>query len=152
MTQIAAQVITSRHRDAKTGIDWNARRDAYLTAVDDLYRRIEAMLAQPVRQGDATLRREPRQITENYLGTYDVHDLILEVGNEHVRFVPRGRNIVGAAGRVDVLGDGGDATLIVQAVEDGGRWGIVATRQPKLRVVEFSDGTFAELLKDVMAP
>ena len=151
MTQTAADFITSRHRNGNGGTDWDARREEYVGRLDALYERIGSMLAEPVRQGQAKLRREPRQLMENYLGTYDVHDLILEVGSEHVRFVPRGRNIVGAAGRVDVLGDGGDGTLIVQPDDDGGRWGIVATRQPTLRVVPFEDATFAELLRGVMS-
>ncbi len=152
MSRAAEKFISGRAASGKGGIDWESRRKTYLQALQTLYTQIEQLLKGPLQNGKAKLRREKREITENYLGTYGVEDLILEVGGENVRFVPRGRNIVGAAGRVDVLGDAGDATLVVQPGEDGGRWSVVASRQPTLKIVPFDDASFAELLKTVMAP
>ncbi len=152
MSQSAGDFISKRADSGKESVDWPARRKAYLDALNALYKQIEEFLVDPIKKGQAKLRREPRELTENYVGTYSVEDLVLEVGTEHVRFVPRGRNIVGAAGRVDVLGDGGDATLVVQPGDNFGRWGVVATRQPTLKIVPFDDASFAELLRSVMAP
>ena len=81
------------------GIDWDERRDKYRAAVDDLYRQIEVMLAEPIRQGTVTLQRRKKELSENYIGTYSMDDLILLIGDEQVRFSPRGRNVVGASGR-----------------------------------------------------
>jgi len=152
MSHAAEKFISGRVASGKGGIDWESRRKTYLQALEALYAQIEQLLKGPLQNGKAALRREKREITESYLGTYRVEDLILEVGNENVRFVPRGRNIVGAAGRVDVLGDGGDATLVVQPDDNGGRWCVVATRQPTLKIVPFDDASFTEMLKTVMAP
>jgi hypothetical protein len=128
------------------GIDWDDRRDKYLAAVDDLYRQIATILAEPIRQKTVLLERREKSLTENYIGTYLAQDLILLVGNEQVRFSPRGRNIVGAAGRVDVVGERGEAMLILQ----DSHWGFVQTRQPTLRVVPFDEPALAEVLKLVM--
>jgi hypothetical protein len=134
---------------ASTGINWDDRRDKYLAAVNDLYVQIEAMLADPISQKTVVLQRRPKQLSENYIGTYSADDLILVIGDEQVRFSPRGRNIVGAAGRVDVVGECGEATLIVQA---DSRWGFVQTRQPTLQVIPFDESTLAEVLQLVMRP
>lgn len=129
------------------GIDWNERRDKYIDAVKNLYNQVEQVLAEPIAQKIVTPQRREKDLSENYIGTYSIDDLILLVGDEQVRFSPRGRNIVGASGRVDVLGERGEATLIVQV---DGRWGFVQTRQPTLMVVPFDESSLAEVLKIVM--
>ncbi len=129
------------------GIDWDDRRNKYLAAVDDLYNQIKVILAEPIAQKTVTLQRRPKDLSENYIGTYKVDDLILLIGDEQVRFSPRGRNIAGAGGRVDVLGDRGEDTLIVQT---DGRWSLVQSRQPTLKVVPFNETSLAEVLQRVM--
>ena len=149
MNQALTDLFQKKQRQLPTGagIDWDARRNEYLAAVQDLYARIESMLAEPIGQKSVALHRRPKQLTENYIGTYSVDDLILLIGEEQVRFSPRGRNIVGATGRVDVIGERGEATLIV---EPDAQWGFVQTRQPTLRVVPLDESTLAEVLQLVM--
>jgi hypothetical protein len=136
-----------KQSEATAGIDWDERRDKYLADVKNLYDQIETMLAEPTRQKTVTLQRRPKQLTENYIGTYSVDDLILVIGEEQVRFSPRGRNVVGAAGRVDVVGERGEVALIVQS---GSGWGFVQTREPKLCIVAFDESTLTEILQLVM--
>ncbi|HVB97557.1 MAG TPA: hypothetical protein VNG11_07470 [Chloroflexota bacterium] len=133
--------------EGTAGIDWDERRNKYLNEVTNLYDQVETMLAEPIGQKSVTLQRRPKQLTENYIGTYSIDDLILVIGNEQVRFSPRGRNIVGAAGRVDVVGERGEVALIVQS---DSRWGFVQARQPKLSVLGFDESTLAEILQLVM--
>jgi hypothetical protein len=133
--------------EADTGIDWDSRRNDYLAAVDALYKKIEAILAEPIGQKSLTLHRRPKSLTETYIGTYSVEDLVLVIGDEQVRFSPRGRNVVGAAGRVDVIGERGEATLVLRP---GAGWEFVQARQPALRVVPFDESTLAEMLEAVM--
>jgi len=149
MNQNLADLFQKKQKQsgAGGGIDWDERRNKYLAAVDDLYRQIEAILAEPIAQRTVTLQRRKKDLTENYIGTYSVDDLILLIGDEQVRFSPRGRNVVGASGRVDVLGERGEATLIAQP---DSRWGFVQTRQPTLRVVPFDESSLAEVLQVVM--
>ena len=72
---------------------------------------------------------------------------MLLIGDEQVRFSPQGRNIAGASGRVDVLGERGEATLILQP---DASWAFVQTRQPTLKVVPFDESSLTEVLKVVM--
>ena len=94
-----------------------------------------------------TVQRHPKHLTENYIGTYQANDLTLVIGNEQVRFSPRGRNIVGASGRVDILGERGETILIQQADSN---WAFVRSRQPKLETVPLDESTLAEVLQLVM--
>jgi hypothetical protein len=90
---------------------------------------------------------KPRAITEAHLGTYEVEDLILTVGDEHVTFSPKGAVVAGVAGRVDVVGEAAEGTLVVQP---NGHWELVRSKYPELRVVPFTAETLNELLQSVM--
>lgn len=149
MSPTLSQIVQKKKAQASgiASIDWNDRRDTYIAAVADLYNQIEQILGEPICQKEITLQRRAKQLSESYIGTYSVDDLILLIGDEQVRFSPRGRNIVGASGRVDVLGDRGEAALVVQV---DGRWGFVQSPQPTLRVILFDESTLAELLQLVM--
>ena len=133
-----------KHSRNGESIDWDDRRDKYVTAVNDLYQQIKAILAEPIRQKTVSVQQRSKQLTENYIGTYSVDDLILLLGNEQVRFSPRGRNTAGAEGRVDVVGERSEAMAILQP---NAQWGFVQTRQPNLTVAPFNEATLAEVLR-----
>lgn len=87
------------------------------------------------------------QKKQSHIGTYAIDDLILVIGSEQVRFSPRGRNIAAAEGRVDVIGERGEAVLILRGDSD---WGFVQSRQPKVTIIPFNEASFAEMLRLVM--
>lgn len=149
MDQKLAEFLQKKQKESGGGvsIDWDDRRNKYLAALDGLYKQVEAILAEPIGLKSVVLQRRPKELSESYIGTYTADDLVLIVGDEQVRFSPRGRNIVGAAGRVDVVGERGEATLILQP---DSQWGFVQTRQPELRVVPLNESTLAEVLQLVM--
>jgi len=103
----------------------------------------------PIKAGDLTVSRSSKTVVEEYIGQYEVDELILQVGNERAVFSPKGVNIVGASGRVDLIGERGERTLVVQP---GNRWGIVVSRSPTVKVIPFDESSLLESLKDVMRP
>lgn len=150
MNQNLADLLQKKQKqsDGTARIDWDDRRNRYLAAVEDLYRQVEAILADAVAAKTVTIQRRPKELSENYIGTYKVDDLILLVGDEQVRFSPVGRNIAGASGRVDALGERGVPEVLI--VQPDGRWNFVQSRQPTLKVVPFDESSLAEVLKRVM--
>jgi hypothetical protein len=150
MNQNLAEIFQKKQQQSAgaAGIDWDDRRNKYLAAVDDLYHQIGIILAEPVAQKTVAAQRRAKELSENYIGTYKIDDLILLVGDEQVRFSPVGRNIAGASGRVDVLGERGVPEVLI--VQPDGRWSFVQSRQPTLKVVPFDESSLAEVLKRVM--
>jgi hypothetical protein len=131
----------------KTGaIDWDDRRKRYLLAVADLYRQIETIFSEPIADRTISIVRRPKNLTETYLGTYSVDDLLLLIGDEQVLFSPRGRNIVGADGRVDVVGERDEAALV--HLPDSG-WNVLQSRQPRVTMAPFDEAALADLLTQV---
>lgn len=150
------QTLTDLFRDKKrrsdaetTDINWEQRKRDWIAAIDLLYADVARLLKEPVQQGAATLVRRTREITEDHLGTYPVEDLVVGVGDERVTFAPRARNVIGAAGRVDVRGERAEGMLIVQP---GPRWMVVASPYPSLNTVNLDAESLAELLASVMRP
>lgn len=148
MDQKLAELFQQKAKRASSAepVDWDDRRDRYVAAVNSLYDQIKEMLSEVIDDQKADLQKRQKQLTESYIGTYAVDDLVLLIGDEQVRFSPRGRNIAGAEGRVDVVGERAEAALILGA--DG--WAFVQSRQPKLTVVPLNQGTLAEVLRVVM--
>lgn len=135
-----------KQSQAATCVDWDDRRTRYLQAVDDLYTRIEGFLVGPIEDGAVKAQRRPKNLTEPHIGTYSADDLILFFGDERVRFSPRGRNILGAEGRVDVLGERNEAILILRDAV----WYLLQARRPKLQAIVLDEAVFADMLNLIM--
>jgi hypothetical protein len=136
-----------RSDEESAAIDWGKRREEWLSAINDLYALIEAWVTEPVQRGIVTLQRSPKQIEEAHIGSYSVDDLLLSVGDEKVTFSPKGRNVFGAEGRVDVRGEAGESMFVVQP---GRRWSVVVSRYPTLRTESLDADSFSETMQAVM--
>ena len=137
-----------KQRATPTNIDWSAKRDAWIKAVNDLYRTIEDEYLKDAK-ADVEITREDNEVREFHIGVYQIPELILRVGDEEVVFSPQGANIVGAQGRIDVQGERGVATIVW---EGENRWSIVVSRTPTTQLVKLTADTLAELLKSIMRP
>ena len=152
MTQQLAEFFRQKKERAdaeNAGVDWDQKKREWLTALDSLYGQVTLLLQDPVSQGTLQLSRRQTSINEEHLGSYDADELVLSVGDEKVIFAPKGRNIVGASGRVDVRGESGEAMLVLQP---GPRWSVVKSKYPQLRMIPLNEESFAELLQGVMRP
>ncbi len=148
MNQALKELVDKKQKEGgKPAIDWDNRRKSYVAAVEALYQKVLNALKDAIDSKAVVQQRRVKTLTEDHIGTYEVDELILQIGNEQVLFSPVGRNIVGASGRVDVVGDRATAVLITFPKN---RWSFVASRQPTLQAVDLDDGTLAEVLKAVM--
>jgi hypothetical protein len=126
-------------------IDWQARKQEWLTALNDLYGLVKSWL-QPL-ENDGTVRYPPAHITirEDHIGTYKVDVLTILIGKQRIAFHPKGTLIIGADGRVDVRGQRAVRTLILS----DGEW-VVVERTPQLRTFPFNEDSFQDLLREIM--
>ena len=136
---------------ASPGIDWTAKRDAWIKAVEDLYGMISnqylGLESAAVKDIVTVDRTRVKSMQEPHIGKYSIPELILTVGGEQVFFSPKGVNVVGAEGRVDVRGDRGEAILVRQS---GDHWSLVISRTPKLQLLPLDEGSFLGMLRIVM--
>ena len=135
-----------QHAAAKE-IDWAERRAQWINAVESLYQKVTGeLLAESIAQRLVTVSRVEKEITEEHLGTYRAPELVLNISGEIVRFSPKGRNIIGAKGRVDLVGELDAMTLVL---EPEGHWNVVLSRVPR-QVAALDSQTLTEALRRVM--
>ena len=140
-------LLSRQQHTSSNEIDWNERRRQWLDAVDRLYHKVtDELLAESIAQRLVTVSHAEREIKEEFIGTYRVPELVLDIGGETVRFSPKGRNIIGAKGRVDLIGELDAMTLVL---EPAGDWGVVLSRVPR-QVVALDPKTLTEALRRVM--
>lgn len=127
-------------------VDWEKRRAKWLSSVDQLYEKVRQWLRKPMGEGVIKVTFSDEVISEEHLGSYPVKKMRLTVGSEQVTFHPQGTLIVGACGRVDMVGDEGSVMLVLL---DWKQWNI-AVRTPKIKYWPLTKESFSEALKQVM--
>ena len=136
-----------KKKKASSGnVDWQAKKNSWIQSIDDLYREITEQYLKASIGESVDVSYMTKQIAEDYIGEYTVRELVLQVGAEKVVFSPKGTNLVGASGRIDIRGDMGEVTIILQP--DG--WLVVERRTPALKLTPLNEQSLLTVLKNVM--
>jgi len=145
--QVKEFLLARQQHDPVASVDWSARRSQWVKAIKALFRFVQDdLLAGAISAGLVTTSTADKSIEEEFLGKYKAPELTIKMGGESVRLSPRGRNTIGAQGRVDLVGDLDTVTFLLD-VE--GSWNVVLSRVPQ-NVVPLDDKSFTAALKQVM--
>lgn len=157
-------------------VDWDKQRDEWLARLNALYARVESLLDKYLSSGQIQFKYKIVELTEEYIGSYSATQMTLWIGRKEVLLVPIGTLLIGAKGRVDVIGPAGraeillvdkraagPASLIHVSVGIGGKlptppsespeaieweWKVV-TRPPERRFVEITQESLFQLIMEV---
>lgn len=135
-----------KHEDQIKKVDWEARREKWIAALNQLYEMIEKWLQSSVRKGLIRIDYDAKMISEDNIGTYTVKKMKLWVGTEQVVFDPKGTILIGSYGRVDMTGDEGDIMIVLIEWD---QWEL-AVRTPRMKHWPFTEDSFSDALKQVM--
>ncbi|QVL50118.1 MAG: hypothetical protein KFB96_06545 [Thiocapsa sp.] len=109
--------IQSHRRRPISATDWSKRKEKWLNELGMLLSGIQEKLVS-AGVPSADIHSTENSLNEEYLGQYDAPGLVIHIGGNEVVFKPKGSRVMGAFGRVDVLGPRGRARLIAD-VEEG---------------------------------
>lgn len=167
-----------RQQEAAAGIasvDWDGERKEWLGHLDKIYKKVESLLHKYVSAGQIQIGYRQVELNEENIGPYTAKQMVLRIGPKSVVLEPIGTLLVGAKGRVDIIGPAGNAQLLlvdssasgpaslIHAVEIGKKppspepkptreikweWKIV-TRPPERRFVEITRQNFFQLIMEV---
>ena len=87
----------------KTSVNWEEVLVEWKTYVSKLYDQVEHWIKKSGVSQKVQIERELISISENYIGSYKIDQLLLKVGDNIIRFIPQGRLIIGSRGRVDIV-------------------------------------------------
>jgi len=92
-------------------IDWDKIRDEWLIYLGEFYKTIESFLEEYKRAGKLSYDYSKKEIFEEYIGNYTVDVMDVRLGEHKVRLEPIGTNLIGAHGRVDLIGANGKVKI-----------------------------------------
>ena len=115
---VKKQVDQAKANQATNEIDWNKTREDWLRELCDLYSRMEKYLKKYTDKDQIRIRRDQVHLSEDHLGTYEAETLTFLIGHEKVVAKPIGTLLIGAWGRVDLVGARGSLRIVL--LEKGG--------------------------------
>lgn len=150
---------------AKTepSINWSQRRDDWVDHLVVFYHLAEEFLRKYIEQDKVHLMWATKQINEEYVGSYDVASLEIQIGVVNVRFDPIGTNLIGVKGRVDMHGPNGTVKFVLvpetasspmlpkdelEPVVEEWVWKI-STRHPNIRYIKLVEESFLSAIMEV---
>jgi hypothetical protein len=108
-------------------VDWGKERDEWLGYLTELYRQTESFLKDYRKTGEIKLTFREIQLNEANIGSYKADQAILKIGRQEITMTPVGTLLIGAKGRVEVVGPAGRARLVLVDSE-------ASRPRPKLKV------------------
>jgi len=127
-------------------MNWDKRKQKWLQSIDTLYKQVEEWLSNLKKKGVVKISYKEEMIFEEHIGQYNIKKMYLDVGSERVTLSPKGTFVVGAYGRVDLIGDEGSIMIVML------KWGewFIASRTPAVKYWPLTKGSFSDALKQVM--
>lgn len=92
-------------------IDWDRTRDEWLNYLSGFYKTIEGFLEEYKKAGKLSYDYSKKEIFEEYIGSYTVDVMNIRLGEHKVKLEPIGTNLIGAHGRVDLIGANGKVKI-----------------------------------------
>ena len=156
-------------------VDWDAKRDNWLDYLSKFYQKVESFLEEYVKEDKLAHNFTEKAIFEEYIGSYSARVLNIELGNHKLKFEPIGTNLIGAKGRVDLIGANGKVKFVlVNKVSSGPKIKVdvwiegdkppektdepevdeqewkIATPPPRIKYINLEQDTFLEALMEVI--
>jgi hypothetical protein len=157
-------------------IGWSQKRDTWLQYLSDFYKQVEGFLSEYRESGDVAFNYGEKDISEEFIGQYLAKSLHIRIKDRNVILDPVGTNLIGAKGRVDMIGDAGTVKFVLadkrlgdpsvsvaiktqaeqREVEeekeaDGVEWAWkIATPPPRIKYIEVNAESFLDALMEVI--
>jgi hypothetical protein len=107
-------LVRQEQQAASTGkIDRAKERDAWLKRLDDLFLQVDGYLDEYVQTGAVQILKGNVELNEEQIGSYRAPQMTVTIGSKAVRLEPVGTFIIGARGRVDVVGPQGRSARLM---------------------------------------
>jgi hypothetical protein len=101
-------------------VDWTRERDNWLVHLKELYDQTESFLAEYIEAGEIKINYRDIPLNEESIGAYSAPEMIVQIGRQQITLTPVGTLLVGAKGRVDVLGPAGRTRFVLVNSEASG--------------------------------
>ena len=156
-------------------IDWESQKREWLDFIEQFYKSLETWLSPYKEQGTVSYTYKDLELTEEYIGTYNVKVMTVDFAGQKLTLEPIGTLLIGTKGRIDMEGVKGSVQFIladknskgmkvsVSISMDGEKpkekeprkapdwtWKIVLRESRKVSFVEFNEENFFDALMEIV--
>ena len=125
------QFLAAQMADKNKHGNLSDRKAQWLEKIDALYVLVDQLLAPYFADGNMERSTSIAEVREEQLGSYSAPTLTIDLGASSVRFMPIGTILMGAPGRVDLVGMRGSVRFVLVLPE---------IDRPKFTGTSLSDG------------
>jgi hypothetical protein len=93
-------------------IQWELKQKDFIEGINLFYVQIDSLLTPIKNKGLLSIDFAEHWISEEYIGKYKTQKMIIIFQDQNVTLVPVGTNILGAFGRIDMQGLGGEVKFL----------------------------------------
>lgn len=133
--------------------EWDKRKNKWIAEVESLYMQIQEWL-EPLNE-TASIRFDigTHPANEENIGSYNIQHMTIHLANERVELTPRGTNIIGGYGRIDMYGKNGQKMLVIPKWGEWAFYRLDTTNpsMPKQFYDPLNEGSFKEALLDLIS-
>lgn len=101
-------------------VDWVKEREQWLGHLKELYDQTESFLAEYIKARQIKVSYRDIELNEENIGSYRARQMILKIGRQEITMTPVGTLLIGAKGRVEVVGPAGRTRLLLVNSEASG--------------------------------
>ena len=101
-------------------IDWDQQLTEWKTHLDKFNDAVKEYLSRYLDSGKVNIEESEISLHEEYIGSYLVHQLAIQLGNNKIQLKPIGTNLIAAKGRVDMLGPCGQVKFVLVPQDSSG--------------------------------
>lgn len=105
--------VKRQQQAAHEPVDWARERDEWLNHLDQLYETIKSFLKDYITSGAINLLYKEIPLNEENIGSYTARQMRLKIGPQEITLKPIGTLLIGAKGRVDVVGPAGQTRFVL---------------------------------------
>jgi len=159
-------------KPAEKGIDWQKQKTDWLAFIKTFYAQVEAWFAPFQQEGKLSYQYKKIEITEDYVGTYDVDVMVVDFAGQRLTLEPSGTLLIGTKGKIVMEGARGSVQFILadknstgikitESVSISGKqkteskepdwtWKIVLREPRRISYAEFTEENFFDALMEVV--
>jgi len=106
-------LVKEKEQECITEIDWEAKKNEWLSYLNGLYELFEKSLKDYAENGKIKIIYDKTQLIEENIGDYEAKIMTIKFAGEKITLKPIGTNLIGVKGRVDVIGKFGSAKIVL---------------------------------------
>jgi hypothetical protein len=101
-------------------INREERKQEWLKRLADFYSEVEKYLAEYIQSGKISIESSSISINEPHIGYYMAESKTILLGSDKIQLCPIGTVLIGATGRVDMIGPAGTVKFILTGKNSNG--------------------------------